>query len=70
MPSGFVAIAGQSDTTRTWNPQTGAWVNGGLAREKLAVERSYGNMVLLPLNNDPAEKGQTTCLWRKQFLCY
>jgi Domain of unknown function (DUF1929)/Bacterial Ig domain len=54
MPSGLVAVAGQSSTTRTWNPQTGAWVNGG----KLSVARSYGNMVLLPLNNDPAEKGQ------------
>ena len=54
MPTGLVAVAGQSDTTRTWNPQTGKWTFAG----KLSVARSYGNMVLLPLNNDPAETGQ------------
>jgi hypothetical protein len=54
MPTGLVAVAGQSKTTRTWNPQTGKWTFAG----NLSVARSYGNMVLLPLNNDPSEKGQ------------
>ncbi len=54
MPTGLVAIAGQSKTTRTWDPQTGKWTFAG----NLSVERSYGNMVLLPLNNDPSETGQ------------
>src|SRR5215213_5857569 len=54
MPTGLVAVAGQSKTTRTWNPQTGKWTFAG----NLSVGRSYGNMVLLPLNNDPSEKGQ------------
>jgi hypothetical protein len=54
MPTGLVAIAGQSKTTRTWNPQTGKWTFAG----NLSVARSYGNMVLLPLNNTTSEKGQ------------
>ena len=54
MPTGLVAVAGQSKTTRTWNPQTGKWTFAG----NLSVARSYGNMVLLPLNNDPSETGQ------------
>ncbi|MGH9955298.1 MAG: galactose oxidase-like domain-containing protein, partial [Nitrososphaeraceae archaeon] len=54
MPTGLVAIAGQSKTTRTWDPQTGKWTFAG----NLSSGRSYGNMVLLPLNNDPSEKGQ------------
>jgi hypothetical protein len=54
MPTGLVAVAGQSKTTRTWDPQSGKWTFAG----NLSVARSYGNMVLLPLNNDPSEKGQ------------
>jgi hypothetical protein len=54
MPTGLVAVAGQSKTTRTWNPQTGKWTFAG----NLSVARSYGNMVLLPLNNTTSEKGQ------------
>ena len=54
MPSGLVAIAGQSRSTRTLNPETGRWVFAG----NLAVGRSYGNMALLPLNNDASEAGQ------------
>jgi hypothetical protein len=54
MPSGLVAVAGQSRTTRTLNPETGRWVFAG----NLAVGRSYGNMALLPLNNDASEAGQ------------
>ena len=54
MPTGLVAVAGQSKTTRTWNPQTGKWTFAG----NLSVARSYGNMVLLPLNNNTSEKGQ------------
>jgi hypothetical protein len=54
MPTGLVAIAGQSKTTRTWNPQTGKWTFAG----NLSVARSYGNMVLLPLNNSTSEKGK------------
>jgi hypothetical protein len=54
MPTGLVAVAGQSKTTRTWDPQTGKWTFAG----NLSVARSYGNMVMLPLNNDPSEKGQ------------
>jgi hypothetical protein len=54
MPTGLVAVAGQSKTTRTWNPQTGKWTFAG----NLSSGRSYGNMVLLPLNNDASEKGQ------------
>jgi hypothetical protein len=54
MPTGLVAVAGQSKTTRTWNPQTGKWTFAG----NLSVARSYGNMVLLPLNNITSEKGQ------------
>jgi hypothetical protein len=54
MPTGLVAVAGQSASTRTWNPTTGKWTNGG----NLSVARSYGNMVLLPLNNNPSETGQ------------
>ena len=54
MPTGLVAIAGQSKTTRTWNPQTGKWTFAG----NLSVARSYGNMVLLPLNNTTSEKGK------------
>ena len=55
MPTGLVAVAGQSKTTKTWNPQTGELKYAGI---DLQVERNYGNMVLLPLNNDPAETGQ------------
>jgi hypothetical protein len=54
MPTGLVAVAGQSQTTKTWNPQTGELKFAG----PLAIERNYGNMVMLPLNNDPAETGQ------------
>jgi hypothetical protein len=54
MPTGIVAIAGQSQTTKTWNPQTGQLTFAG----NLSIERNYGNMVLLPLNNEPAETGQ------------
>jgi hypothetical protein len=54
MPTGLVAVAGQSKTTRTWNPQTGKWTFAG----NLSVARSYGNMVLLPLNNTTSQKGQ------------
>jgi hypothetical protein len=54
MPTGLVGVAGQSKTTRTWNPQTGKWTFAG----NLSVARSYGNMVLLPLNNNTSEKGQ------------
>jgi hypothetical protein len=54
MPTGLVGIAGQSKTTKTWNPQTGELKFAG----NLAIERNYGNMVLLPLNNDAAETGQ------------
>jgi hypothetical protein len=54
MPTGLVAVAGQSKTTRTWNPQTGKWTFAG----NLSVARSYGNMVLLPLNNTTSEKGK------------
>jgi hypothetical protein len=54
MPTGLVAVAGQSKSTRTWNPQTGKWTFAG----NLSVARSYGNMVLLPLNNTTSEKGQ------------
>lgn len=54
MPTGLVAVAGQSKTTRTWDPQTGKWTFAG----NLSVARSYGNMVMLPLNNDPSETGQ------------
>jgi hypothetical protein len=54
MPTGIVAIAGQSKTTKTWNPQTGQLTFAG----NLSIERNYGNMVLLPLNNEPAETGQ------------
>ncbi|MGH9990330.1 MAG: galactose oxidase-like domain-containing protein, partial [Nitrososphaera sp.] len=54
MPTGLVAVAGQSKTTRTWNPQTGKWTFAG----NLSVARSYGNMVLLPLNNNTSEKGK------------
>ena len=43
MPTGLVAVAGQSKTTRTWNPPTGKWTFAG----NLSVARSYGNMVLL-----------------------
>jgi hypothetical protein len=54
MPTGLVAVAGQSRTTRTWNPNNGDWVFAG----NLAVGRSWGNMALLPLNNDASETGQ------------
>jgi hypothetical protein len=54
MPTGFVAIAGQSATTRTFYPPTGKWTFAG----NLSVARSYGNMVLLPLTNVASETGQ------------
>jgi hypothetical protein len=54
MPTGLVAVAGQNPTTYTVNPETGRWVRAGI----LAVARSYGNMALLPLNNDLSETGQ------------
>jgi hypothetical protein len=55
MPTGLVAVAGQSKTTRTWNPQTGKWTFAG----NLSVARSYGNMVLLPLNgSNSSQTGQ------------
>jgi hypothetical protein len=54
MPTGLVAVAGQSQTTKTWNPQTGKLTYAG----DLSIARNYGNMVLLPLNNEPAETGQ------------
>jgi surface antigen len=54
MPTGLMAVAGQNPTTYTLNPETGRWVNAGI----LAVARSYGNMALLPLNNNASETGQ------------
>ena len=55
MPTGLVAVAGQSKTTRTWNPQTGKWTFAG----NLSVARSYGNMVLLPLNNNSSKQDRS-----------
>ena len=55
MPTGLVAVAGQSKTTKTWNPQTGQLKYAG---DMAVAERNYGNMVLLPLNNNPSETGQ------------
>ena len=52
MPTGLVSVAGQSKTTRTWNPQTGKWTFAG----NLSVARSYGNMVLLPLNGSSSSQ--------------
>ncbi len=54
MPTGLVAVVGQNRTTYTLNPETGRWVNAGI----LAIGRSYGNMTLLPLNNNASEAGQ------------
>jgi cold shock CspA family protein len=56
MPTGLVAVAGMEETTKTWNPQTGQLKFAGNLSGK--IKRNYGNMVLLPLNNDPAETGQ------------
>ena len=49
-----MAVAGQSKPTRTWDPQTGKWAFAG----NISVARSFRNMIMLPLNNDPFEKGQ------------
>jgi hypothetical protein len=54
MPTGLVAVAGMSKTTKTWNRQTGQLKFAG----NLSIDRNYGNMVMLPLNNDPAQTGQ------------
>ena len=52
MPNGLMAVAGQSKTTRTWDPQTGKWTFAG----NLSVARSNGNMVMLLLNTTVLKK--------------
>jgi hypothetical protein len=53
MPSGLVAMVGQTGTRRLWNPQTGRWHFAGNG-----TQRSYGTSVLLPLQNDASEDGK------------
>ena len=52
MPNDLMAVAGQSKTTRTWDPQTGKWTFAG----NLSVARSNGNMVMLLLNTTVLKK--------------
>ncbi|MGI0024795.1 MAG: hypothetical protein ACREA4_06570, partial [Nitrososphaera sp.] len=57
MPSGLVALVGQDDTRRIWDPETGRWYGAGSG-----TQRSYGTSVLLPLQNTLSEEGKIlTC---------
>ncbi len=53
MPSGLVALVGQTDAYRVWDPETGKWYSAGTG-----TRRSYGTSVLLPLQNTSGEAGK------------
>lgn len=53
MPSGLVAIVGQTGSRRVWNPETNRWHAAGTG-----TQRSYGTSVLLPLQNTTGENGK------------
>ena len=56
MPTGLVAVCGQSKTLRTFDPSTGIWKFAG--NMNFGASRGYGSSVLLPLQNTTAEKGK------------
>jgi hypothetical protein len=53
MPSGLVALVGQTGARRVWDPQTRRWHSSGTG-----IQRSYGTSVLLPLQNSDEENGK------------
>jgi hypothetical protein len=55
MPSGLLFLGGMRSTMRLWNPSTGVWSGAGTMK---AAGRTYGNAVLLPLQNTSAERGR------------
>lgn len=56
MPTGLVAVCGQSKTLRTFDPSTGVWKFAG--NMSFGASRGYGSSVLLPLQNTTTEKGK------------
>ena len=64
MPTGLVAVAGQSKTTRTWNPRL---ENGHLQEifqlpEVMEIWYCYHSIIT------PQKTGQDPCLRRKQYI--
>ena len=55
MPSGLLFLGGMRSTMRLWNPSTGVWSGAGTM---IASGRTYGNTILLPLNNTSSERGK------------
>jgi hypothetical protein len=55
MPSGLVFIGGMRKKLRLWDPSNGKWTQAG---DMAAAGRTYGNAVLLPLQNTSAERGK------------
>ena len=58
MPTGLVVtVAGQSKTTRTWNPQTGKWTFAGNLSVAEVMEIWYCYHSIIP----PQKKGRFVC---------
>src|SRR5207245_745620 len=55
MPNGLLAMVGQGQTMRTWDPKTGRWYAAG---PNIWGPRAYGTSVLLPLQNTTTETGK------------
>jgi len=54
MPNGILAVVGEGQTMRTWDPATGRFYAAG---PTIYGPRSYGTSVLLPLQNTTTERG-------------